>query len=76
MRWGDAEDETEEPLGWDFSDLRRRSSVFSGALQAARDNRVSALQPGQPGGGFSESLGRPTLNLSNHHSLGGRKKRT
>jgi hypothetical protein len=50
VRWGDAEDEAEEPLGWDFSNLRRRSSVLSGALQAVRDRRVSALQPGQPGG--------------------------
>ena len=50
VRWGDAEDEAEEPLGWDFLDLRRRSSVLSGALQAVRDRRVSALQPGQPGG--------------------------
>ena len=73
VRWGDAEDEAEEPLGWDFSDLRRRSSVLSGALRAARDRRVSVLQPGQPGGG--ESLW-PRLNLSNHPSLRGRKKRT
>ncbi len=48
--WGDAEDEAEEPLGWDFSDLRRMSSVLSGALRAARNRRVSVLQPGQPGG--------------------------
>ena len=74
VRWGDAEDEAEEPLGWDFSDLRRRSSVLSGALRAARDRRVSVLQPGQPGGG--ESLW-PRLNLSNRNpSLRGKKKRT
>jgi hypothetical protein len=50
VRWGDTEDEAEEPLGWDFLDLRRRSSVLSGALQAVRDRRVSVLPPGQPGG--------------------------
>ena len=72
MRWGDAEDEEEEP-DWDFLDVQGRSSVLSGALRAARDRRVSVLQPGQPGGG--ESLW-PRLNLSNRPSLRGKKKRT
>ena len=70
VRWGDAEDEAEEPLGWDFSNLRRRSSVLSGALQAVRDR--SNNQDSREG----ESLWRPRLNLSSHLSLRGRKKRT
>ena len=49
VQWGDAEDKEEEP-DWDFLDLRRRSSVLSGALRAARGRRVSVLQPRQPGG--------------------------
>jgi hypothetical protein len=46
VRWGDAEDEAEEPLGWDFSDLRRRSSVLSGALRVVNQDSRGASHYG------------------------------
>ena len=57
--WEDAENEAEEPLGWDFSNLRRRSSVLSGALRSARNRRVSVLQPRQLGKGRVKFIGGP-----------------